>query len=206
MEYVNGFAREEFLQYMFNEFPSVFNNTFSRTMLENIVDSGINFHSTSKNSLYYYLKDMVPEVEPNDLIPYFDKKILTDEVLCFVEEPDIRFTAGYYEWNVWRGDDNVYTFGDVPGDEEINDVETLETVVDDCIDSMQFELREDEKNILSEKEVAVLKERMIEVWKNHLCLEDKTESINDTLADATARSEKTNTDAELNVSKDELEI
>ena len=33
MEYVNGFAKKEFLRYMFCEFPGVFCNTFAREML-----------------------------------------------------------------------------------------------------------------------------------------------------------------------------
>lgn len=119
MNYENGFAREEFLQYMFEEFPSVFNNAFSRKMLENIVDYGIKNHSVSKNSLYYYLKDMIPEAELDDLIPYIDKSFLTDEVFCFVvqnQEPiekaptnnhlgefDIPAIMGSLANNAWYG-------------------------------------------------------------------------------------------------------
>lgn len=83
MTYTNGLAREEFLQHMFEVFPSVFDNVFSRTMLENIVDYGTadNFTHT-KNELYYFLKDMIPELDPEeDLLPYMDKAMLTSEVL-----------------------------------------------------------------------------------------------------------------------------
>ena len=63
MGYTNGLDKEAFLQYMFQEFPSVFNNSFAREMLENIVDYGTadNFTHT-KNELYYFMKDMIPEV------------------------------------------------------------------------------------------------------------------------------------------------
>lgn len=82
MDYKNGLAREEFLQHMFEEFPSVFNNTFSREMLENIVDYGLSGNlPSSKNSLYYFLKDMIPEIEQKDLLPYMDSNMLTNEVL-----------------------------------------------------------------------------------------------------------------------------
>lgn len=47
----NSFARDEFLQYIFQEFPSVFNNSFSRELLENVVDYGVENHSASKNIL-----------------------------------------------------------------------------------------------------------------------------------------------------------
>ena len=81
MNYNNGFAKDEFLQHMFEEFPSVFNTSFSREMLENVVDYGMDNHTVTKNGLYYYLKDMVPQTEPKDLIPYIDKSWLTNEVL-----------------------------------------------------------------------------------------------------------------------------
>ena len=89
MNYNNGFARDEFLQYMFEEFPSAFENPFSRELLENVVDYGIKNKTESKNSLYYYLSGMIPEVVPKDLIPYIDKSLLTDEVLCLVDEHDL---------------------------------------------------------------------------------------------------------------------
>lgn len=97
MEYKNGFAREEFLQHMFREFPAVFNNFFSREMLENIVDYGKANHTVTKNGLFYYLKAMIPEVGYADLIPYIDRDLLTDEVLCFVEnqELDQSYVAKY---------------------------------------------------------------------------------------------------------------
>ena len=67
---------------MFEEFPSVFDNTFSREMLENIVDYGLSGNlPSSKNSLYYFLKDMIPEIKQKDLLPYMDSNMLTREVL-----------------------------------------------------------------------------------------------------------------------------
>ena len=89
MEYINGLAREEFLQYMFGEFPFVFDNAFSRELLANIVDYGLEKHTTSKNGLYYFLMDVIPELEPKDLIPFMDKQILTDEVLSLVENGEL---------------------------------------------------------------------------------------------------------------------
>lgn len=86
MEYTNGFAKEAFLQHMFEEFPSVFDNTFAREMLENIVDYGTadNFTHT-KNDLFYFLMDMIPEIGARDLVPFMDKTMLTNEILAQVE-------------------------------------------------------------------------------------------------------------------------
>ena len=89
MKHTDIFAKDAFLQHMYEEFPSVFNTAFSREMLENIVDYGVNHHTVTKNGLYYYLKDMVPEVEANDLIPYIDRAFLTDEVLCHAEAQEL---------------------------------------------------------------------------------------------------------------------
>ena len=103
MNYTNGLAKDEFLQHMFEEFPTVFNNTFSRTMLENIVNYGTadNFTHT-KNELYCFLEDMIPEVEPSDLIPYIDKSCLTDEVL--MQSASLRSTESLpsgWAWEEW---------------------------------------------------------------------------------------------------------
>ena len=38
MEYINGFAKNDFLQYMYREFPNVYNNSHSRELLENLVN------------------------------------------------------------------------------------------------------------------------------------------------------------------------
>ena len=99
MDYTNGFARKEFLQHMFEEFPSAFNNSFSREMLENIVDYGLSVkHHPSKNSLYYFLTDVIPEIEPKDLLPYMDSNMLTREILarnntCLAEDRAIHSMA-----------------------------------------------------------------------------------------------------------------
>ena len=86
MNFTNGLAKDEFLQHMFEEFSTVFDNTFSRTMLMNIVNyaTADNFTHT-KNDLYYFLRDMIPEVVPDDLIPFIDKSCLTNEVLSLMD-------------------------------------------------------------------------------------------------------------------------
>ena len=88
MKYVNGLAKEEFLQHMYEEFPTVFDNTFSRDLLSNIIEYGSSNHVVTKNGLYYFLKNIIPEAEPGDLIPFIDKQLLTDEVLCLVNETE----------------------------------------------------------------------------------------------------------------------
>lgn len=91
MIFINGFAKEEFLQFMHEEFPNVFDNSFSRDMLENIVDYGVKNHTTTKNGLYYFLKEIIPELEPKDIIKFIDPDCLTDEVLSLaVKQKEVK--------------------------------------------------------------------------------------------------------------------
>lgn len=81
MNYTNGLAKEEFLQYMYNEFPDVYNSAHSRDLLENIVNYGTNDNFThTKNDLFYYLSDMIPEVTKEELLRFIDKDCITNEV------------------------------------------------------------------------------------------------------------------------------
>lgn len=170
MGYTNGLDKEAFLQYMFDEFPSVFSNSFSREMLENIVNYGTadNFTHT-KNDLYYFLRDMIPEVEPKDLIPFMDKKMLTDEVLCLVDGMDnkVKLGEGYHEgqheWRVLVDGDVVYAFAlDSENFVDIN-LDDLDVFIDECVDAMQEELGADSQ--LSDEDIAYLKGLMFGTWE-----------------------------------------
>lgn len=129
MNYTNGLAKGEFLRHMFDEFPSVFSEPFSREMLENIVDYGTaDGRFCSMNSLYYFLTDMIPEIEPQDLLPYMDSNVLTDEVLSLTEtsvfEPEFEEDRNIHsmdelkerlEENGWRVVDCEIGPNDIPG-------------------------------------------------------------------------------------------
>lgn len=178
MNFTNGLAKEEFLQHMFEEFPSVFGNTFSRTMLENIVDYGTadNFTHT-KNDLYYFLKDMIPEIEPKDLIPFMDKRMLTDEVLREAAYSRVDFSAGGYEWNVSLDGEDFYSFEVDSESFSSMDTEDLAFFVDGCIAGMQKELQSEDKISLAAAEIAALKNMMFDAWKYHFGIEDRSEEV-----------------------------
>lgn len=87
MEYINGFAKEDFLEYMYNQFPAIYNNTHSRELLENIVDycTTDNFTHT-KNELIYTLEKLIPEITGKELLEFADKSILTSSIFDYYDD------------------------------------------------------------------------------------------------------------------------
>ena len=86
---------------------------------------------------------------------------------------NVRFRAGYYEWNVFVDDDCFYTFGDGISEEIHEDTtyEDLQGIVDFYVDAMQTELKEDDKEQLEEKYILELKKQMLEQWGYHFGVE-----------------------------------
>ena len=82
---------------------------------------------------------------------------------------EVLFRAGYYEWNVFVGDDYFYTFGDGISEEIHEDTtyEDLQGIVDFYVDGMQMELEEDDKEPLEEKYIPELKRQMVKIWSYH---------------------------------------
>lgn len=87
MEYINGFAKEDFLEYMYNQFPAIYNNTHSRELLENIVDycTTDNFTHT-KNELIYTLEKLIPKITGKELLEFADKSILTSSIFDYYDD------------------------------------------------------------------------------------------------------------------------
>lgn len=86
---------------------------------------------------------------------------------------NVRFRAGYYEWNVFINDNCIYTFGDGISEEIHEDTtyDDLQGIVDFYVDAMQMELKEDDKEQLKEKYIPELKIQMVEMWSNHFGIE-----------------------------------
>ena len=86
---------------------------------------------------------------------------------------DIRFRAGYYEWNVFIGENWIYSFNDVSEDiTEDMHIQELGYLVDDLINHMQEELEDEGKEQLEEKYILELKRQMIEMWSYHYDIEE----------------------------------
>lgn len=76
MEYKNGLAKEEFLQYMYNKFPSAYENSHSKMLLENIVDYCTSNTFDTKNKLVPTLDILIPEVKREEIIRFVDKEFI----------------------------------------------------------------------------------------------------------------------------------
>ncbi len=82
---------------------------------------------------------------------------------------NIEFKAGYYEWNVFLNGEHFYSFG-TGIDEDVNDnttYEQMESLVDDYIEAMQEEMRDNDKEALEERYIPELKEKMLQLWSYH---------------------------------------
>ena len=191
MGYTNGLDKEAFLQYMFQEFPSVFNNSFAREMLENIVDYGTadNFTHT-KNELYYFLKDMIPEVEPRDLIPFMDKAMLTNEVLSLVGDaeayrgPHIVFKLGFGGWCVSIDGVRFCSMQVNPKTFEGMNLDDLEGFVDENLRDIERIEKTLGVKMLTDEDTKELKGLMFDSWRVHFGIADK--NVDDLIADAAA--------------------
>ena len=83
------------------------------------------------------------------------------------------FRAGYHEWNIFINDDCFYTFGDDISEDILEDTtyEDLEFIVDDCIDAMQLDLKDNDRELLEEEYIPELKKQMLGKWSYHFGIE-----------------------------------
>lgn len=86
MEYINGFAKNDLLQYMYQEFPSVYNNSHSRELLENTIDYCIENNRKNEGRLIDKLVSLIPEVTHNEITRYFDNKAKEKVTITSLEE------------------------------------------------------------------------------------------------------------------------
>ncbi len=78
-EFENGLNKKELLEFMFSEFPTVYNNCHARDLLENSIDYILKTTLPYENSLFYNLKSIIPEITDSELIEYIDPNILNKE-------------------------------------------------------------------------------------------------------------------------------
>lgn len=112
MEYINGFAKEDFLEYMYNQFPAIYNNTHSRELLENIVDycTTDNFTHT-KNELIYTLEKLIPEVTVKELLEFTNnkhKKEYEAKMTTIRSLEDLQTAIENHGWNITAYNDSYW--------------------------------------------------------------------------------------------------
>lgn len=74
MNYENGFAKDEFLQYMYDQFPSVYSNAHARELLENTVKYCMEKEGEREGKFIDVLEDLIPEVTHNEVTMHLLKK------------------------------------------------------------------------------------------------------------------------------------
>lgn len=81
----------------------------------------------------------------------------------------ITFSAGYHEWNVFKGDECIYTFDGGISEEfgEGTTYEELITYIDMCIEAMYEHWKAEEKELLDEIYIPELKRQMAEEWSSY---------------------------------------
>lgn len=112
MEYTNGFAKNDFLQYMYQTFPSVYNNAHSRELLENTVDYCIEEEGENEGRLIDTLENLIPEISHNEVTRYFDNRPKEKVSISSLEElkvqienldwsiSDCNFSKGEVGWEI----------------------------------------------------------------------------------------------------------
>lgn len=108
MEYTNGFAKNDFLQYMYQTFPSVYNNAHSRELLENTVDYCIEEEGENEGRLIDTLENLIPEITHNEVTRYFDNRPKEKVSISSLEELKVQIEN--LDWSI--GDCN-YSKGEV---------------------------------------------------------------------------------------------
>ncbi len=57
------FDKQGFIKYMYEQFPTVFENSFTREFLDNLVNMAVKRFGHSKNATSFFLSYILPEVE-----------------------------------------------------------------------------------------------------------------------------------------------
>lgn len=167
------FDKAKFVEYMEKHFNG-FSNSFLRELIENIIDYALKNKQCSKDQFVYFISDLLPEVEFGEVAMFMSDNCLTNNGQQMKYDFMVDVKAGYYEFDVFLGDDLVYTFDGDGLSEKITDEtgsEQLSDIVDDCI----YVMKDDFKNAVKEipfnnVALAALKRKMINCFAEHFSI------------------------------------
>jgi hypothetical protein len=74
----NGFDEKGFLEYLEREFPTVFTNSFTRELVENVIDYAIKYEQVSKDQICCFLQNMLPEIDFGEIAMFVEDGSLTE--------------------------------------------------------------------------------------------------------------------------------
>lgn len=112
----NNFNKQEFMEWLKNEFPECLNNHWNWDIVDNVIDYGLKHNNVSKDQLCYFLNDLIPEVEFSEVARFCDDSILTRDTLRNLEgfriktesyiygnEEFVEVGKKYYFGQLWDG-------------------------------------------------------------------------------------------------------
>ena len=83
------FDKQGFMSYMEEHFPSAFcglGGGFLRETVGNIIAYGLKHHMHEKDELVYFLKDILPEVEFEEIAVFANESILTQNTKAAIRK------------------------------------------------------------------------------------------------------------------------
>ena len=81
LNYIDGIDKEQFINYIFEKYnpvPGAVLNNQALTIIENIIDYGCKHKRTTKDSLIYFIGDLLPDLELYEIAAFIDDDLLTD--------------------------------------------------------------------------------------------------------------------------------
>ncbi len=76
-----GFHRDEFMEWLKDEFPGCVDKHWNWDLVDNIIDYALQHESNSKNQFCYFVADMLPEVEFLEVARFCEDGKLTSGTL-----------------------------------------------------------------------------------------------------------------------------
>ena len=73
LQFIDGFAQDEFIAYMLDKAP----NAVTVPMLSRVIEYGLKNKNFSKDQFYYYLLDVIPEIDEREAAAFFSNEVLT---------------------------------------------------------------------------------------------------------------------------------
>lgn len=115
LNYIDGIDKKRFIEFLIDKHKLTQGNNeqcvYSILTLENIIDFGIKHKETSKDSLFYFLCDIIPEIEPHEAAAFIDDDLLTENTKGLKSSFWSNKTTYYYFFDCLDGvlSDRYYT-------------------------------------------------------------------------------------------------
>ena len=74
----HGFASAQLIAYLIEKHPCIRMDAFAVLFLRKVIDYGLENNRVSKDGLAYFLSDLIPELEFNEVCGYYADECLTE--------------------------------------------------------------------------------------------------------------------------------